>query len=182
MSARFYPPKGGLMAMAVIDPGKVQGEEGQYVKHEGVLSSLMCLAYEAKEQGKEVRFYYQGLIADGEEPVASKVIETWIPAGHVQPFHTHHTVHEMTLVMEGAILTVDSDTLSEDALKELVGTDALLTHGDVVGEHEMIIEGPGTRHTIVNHTDGYAVLVTVQTARMDIDKFSSDWHRDKPVA
>lgn len=180
MSARYYPEE-GKMAIAVIDPSLAFGEPGQYEQFTESVEDVLVRANAAKAEGKEVRLYYKGLQADGDEPVASQVIETWIPPRHVQPFHTHHRVHEMTLVMEGEILAVDDDQLDESDLKFCLGSPQLLTLGKIVGRHGMVVEGPGTRHTVVNHTDAYAVLVTVQTARLDIAEFPADWHRDKPA-
>lgn len=180
MVARFYPERGGVMALALINPKKAYGEAGQYQRFEGTPADLLKHAESARNGGFEVRLYYEGLVADGEEPVASKIIETWIPPGHVQPFHTHHTVHEMTLVIEGEIVTIDSDSLTEADVKAALAEGRLLRYGTVVGDHCMVIEGPGTRHTIVNASPVFAKLITVQTARMHLSAFPADWHRDKP--
>ncbi len=168
------------MALALINPKKAYGEEGQYLRLEGTPVNLLRRARSAKDGGFEIRLYYEGLVADGDEPIASKVIETWIPPGHVQPFHTHHTLHEMTIVLEGEIIAVDSDSMTEADLKASLVESGPYPHGEVIGDHQMIIEGPGARHTIVNATSAYAKLITVQTARMGLDEFPSDWHRDKP--
>lgn len=181
MPARFYPLK-GQMTIAVIDPTLALGENGQYQKFVGDDEEVLGIAALAKEARKEVRLYYQDLQAAGDELVASKIIETWIPPFHVQPFHTHHTLHEMTVVVEGAILAIDSDLLNERDLKRVIGTQELFKLGTIVHKHAMVIEGPGTRHTVVNHTAFYAVMITIQTARMGMDKFPSDWQRDKPAA
>ncbi|MGB4076461.1 MAG: hypothetical protein WBK28_02030 [Minisyncoccia bacterium] len=182
MSATFYPPKDGLLTIALIDPKKGFGETGQYTKYEGDLRDMIKHALAARTVGLEVRFYYRGLSSDQGEKVASQVIETWIPPEHVQPFHTHHTLHEMTLIIEGEVVAVDSDTLSEEDLRASLRDGSLLSHGAVVRTHEMVIEGPGTRHTIVNATYAYAKLITVQTARMSLSDFPSDWHRDAPAS
>lgn len=181
MGAIFVPSEATPLKVAVIDPGIPFGEPGQYTSLSGTPEELLAGAYRAKESGKEVRLYYQGLKASNGESVATKVIETWIPPGHVQPFHTHHQVHEMTLVIEGVILAIDDESLTEEEIRNSI---AVLEGKDVrqLAVHDMIIEGPGTRHTIANPIHQYARIVTVQTARMPIESFSSDWHRDKPAA
>lgn len=163
------------MELAVIDPKKSYGEPGQYTKHAGPMSCLQTTAEIARAAGCELRWYYKSLeTADG-EPVASQVIVTEIPPGHVQPFHTHHRIHEMTIVEKGQIIAVDSETLTEADLAELGEV------GRIVSAGQMVIEGPGTRHTILNWTDSYARLYTIQTARIGLSEFPHDWHRDKPV-
>ncbi len=177
MGARFFPPEGGLMAVAIIDPTKAHGVDGQYRKFEGLRDAMLARAEEARAEGFEVRLYYRGLENDQGDKVASVIIETWIPPGHVQPFHTHKTLDEVTLVTEGSILAIDSPYMTENDVRlDLRAGDR--SFDTVVPTHGVVVEGPGTRHTVANPTDAYATLVTVQTARMPIDSFPSDWERD----
>ena len=165
------------ISIAVIDPKKVYGEEGQYTQYKGTLTELQKYADEAIAKLMEVRWYYKQLSTRDDEAIASQVIITMIPPGHVQPFHTHYMLHEMTLVEEGQIVAVDSETLTEkDSVSDLVAA------GVHIKVNQMVIEGPGTRHTICNNGSSYARLVTIQTARIGIEEFPQDWSRDKSPA
>jgi len=172
MAMKIFPQQ-GKAKIAVIDPAKAFGEAGQYVTNEGDISDLQELALLAKGVGKEIRWYFRNLdTADG-EMVATQVIVTEIPPGHVQPFHTHETLHEATLVLVGSICAIDSDKLHEHDDEQ-----GLKAAGVTLGPMQMVIEGPGTRHTIMNVGQEYALLVTTQTARIPLTEFPHDWHRD----
>lgn len=171
------PDNGQLLKIAIIDPAKKYGEEGQYVTYEGSLEELEDVAEKARWTRKEVRWYYRDLRDDSDDPVASQVIVTEIPPGHIQPFHTHRTLHEVTIVMHGEIRAVDSDHLEEGSPAR-----ELFDAGRVIKERCMVVEGPGTRHTIYNTSQNYATMVTIQTARIPLDEFPHDWERDKPKA
>lgn len=177
MGMKVLPAYGEPIGIAIIDPNKQYGEEGQYVSHSLPLCDARKYAATARQEGKEIRWYYRSIVADGDEPVASQVIVTEIPPGHIQPFHSHNTLHEMTLVMSGMIVAVDDPELDESA-----GIEALLERAErkeTIAQGQMVIEGPGTNHTILNLTGSYATLVTIQTARIPLTEFPHDWVRDK---
>lgn len=167
-------PGGNPLKIAIINPKKAYGDDGQYVSCEGSTEEMIRQAANARAEGCEIRWYYKGLETQNGEAIASQIIVTEIPSGHTQPFHTHHTLHEMTLVLAGQIVAIDSDTLTEQSSR-----DELARTGKLIGIMEMVIEGPGTRHTIANFGDTYAQLVTVQSARIPLEEFPQDWHRDK---
>lgn len=168
---KIVPAKGELHHITIIDPSKRFGEEGQAQKYSGTLEEMTEKVHEAQAKGMEIRQYYRSLETNGGEKIASQIIVTHIPPGHVQPFHTHNQIHEMTLVKEGEILAIDSEEFTEDQKW------MLRAYGEPVYAGQMVIEGPGTRHTIMNDSNAYALLETVQTAKMDIDRFPKDWCR-----
>lgn len=157
--------------VAIIDPGKKYGEPGQYQKYSNDFPELAKIVNQALGFGREVRCYYHGLTASDGEPIASKLIVTHVPPGHVQPFHTHETLHEMTVVALGRIVAVDSETLTE------ADKDAILEQGARLEIGDMVVEDPGIRHTIMNPGPAYAIIYTVQTARIPLEKFPADWKR-----
>lgn len=168
-------PIGEAFKIAVIDPSKPFGAEGQYVGYEGPIERLNRLAALACREGKEVRRYYRDLSTfAGGETVASQIILTDIPPGHVQPFHTHKTLHEISLTTAGEIISVESDDLTETTpLMQLVEV------GEVVPVGKLVVQDCEVRHTVLNASDAYATFVTIQTARIPLAKFPHDWHRDK---
>ena len=171
----ILPNADRLMRVALIDPRLAFGQPGQYESFEGPTTEILARASAGALQGLEVRYYYRNLATTLGELVASQLIITHIPAGHVQPFHTHHTLHEFTIVMEGSVIAVDSDTLSES------DGSAIRTTGRHMGVMDMVIEDPGVRHTIMNPNACHAITYTVQTARIPLAQFPHDWVRDKPV-
>ena len=173
MSMKIFPER-GKTKIAIINPAKKFGDAGQYITQEGSIKDMEMLAVEARRTKKEIRWYYRDLVTAADETVASQIIVTEIPPKHVQPFHTHHTLHEVTLVISGQIAAIDSKFLSENVRFETLKENA----GAILGPMQMVVEGPGTRHTIMNVGEEYALLVTTQTARIPLEEFPHDWHRD----
>jgi len=166
---RVIPNKGH--EIAVIDPSKKYGEDGQYRKYSSDRPDLEEIIARALACGCEIRYYYHGLTTSDGEPIASKLVVTHVPPGHVQPFHTHGTLHEMTIVTWGCIIAVDSDALTE------ADKDAILKQGTRLTNGDMVVEDPGVRHTVMNPGPAYAIIYTVQTARIPLEKFPADWKR-----
>lgn len=169
----------GFQGIAVIDPSKAYGEDGQYESYPGNHLDLETVITKARSINHEIRYYYKNLIAGDGEPIASQVIVTEIPPLHVQPFHTHEQLHEMTIVNEGLIAAIDHETMTEEEARQLmlhrVNITPLL---EVLGVGDMVVEDPGIRHTIMNPVDrAYAKIVTVQTARIPLEEFPHDWIR-----
>ena len=160
-----------LMKVAVIDPGLEYGQPGQYVSFEG--SEALRKASLGQLDRKEVRYYYKNLATSSGEPIPSQLIITHIPPGHVQPFHTHESLHEHTIVAEGNIIAIDSETLLEKDVEEIRRL------GTLLGVLDMVVEDPGVRHTIMNPNQCRAVTYTIQTARIPLAEFPHDWVRDK---
>jgi quercetin dioxygenase-like cupin family protein len=175
MSTRFIP-EGYPNKLAIIDPQKAVGEDGQYRAHTGAFEDMWKTAETARALGMEIRWYYD----QGIGTAAPRIIITEIPAGHIQPFHHHEATLETTLVVSGEIIAVESDTLTEQQCR-LMGYDEMLKLGRRLGPQQMVVAMPDVRHTILNKTERGAVLVTIQTATSPRDSFSSDWHRKEPV-
>lgn len=163
--------KKGLNGIAIIDPKKKFGEAGQYVSYQGNESNLFEEIALAKVASKEVRYYYKKIQTNSGENIPCQIIVTEIPPRHVQPFHTHETLHEISVVDEGSILVIDSNSLGETDTKEI------LKNGVILHEQDVVIEDPGIRHTVMNHTERYARFTTIQAARIPIEQFPADWKR-----
>ena len=163
--------KKNLLSIAVIDPLKKVGEPGQYVKYSGKETDFAKIILIARFAKKEIRYYYNDLITNGGEAIPAKVIITEVPPGHIQPFHTHDKVYELTVINEGKLTVIDSQALQENDIEEI------MRQGESIEKGDMIIEDPGIRHTVMNQTDTYVVMTTIQVARIPFEQFSADWKR-----
>ncbi|HEY9585354.1 MAG TPA: cupin domain-containing protein [Candidatus Paceibacterota bacterium] len=163
--------KKGHSGVAVIDPKKRAGEPGQYVKWGADDPDLALVLSAARSAGCEIRYYFNDVKTIAGEVIPLKIVVTEIPPGHVQPFHIHETVHEVSVVNEGTITEIESDVLEESDVAVLKKAGTKLSAGDTV------VDEPEKRHTIANFTRKYAKFTTTQSARMAREKFSSDWKR-----
>lgn len=162
----------GLLEVAIIDPEKKVGEDGQRLIFRSGNPELEKVVITAKIKGREIRYYYKDLTTMNGEVLPCKIVVTEIPGGHVQPFHSHEKIHECSIVNEGSIIVIDDDGLLED------DKDRIRQKGIVLNAGDMVIEDPNIRHTIMNHTDVYARFTTTQVARgMLFEKFEGDWKR-----
>lgn len=159
-----------LAFIAIIDPKKKHKEDGQYVLYKGADPDRFKIIAAAKEAKKEIRYYYKELATSNGEKIPCQIIITEIPPKHVQPFHTHLSIHEINVVNEGSVMAIDSPISKED-------DPAIFTQGIILNEGDGVTEDTGKRHTIANHTDQYAIFTTTQVARMDIEQFPADWKR-----
>lgn len=164
---------GNKIDVAVVDPSMEYGQTDQYVKYSGNKEDLSNIIFAARNQKKEIRYYYKGLSTEEGELISANLIITEIPSGHIQPFHTHEKIHEFTLVNKGIIVAVDSENFQEGELEEIK------KQGKLLKEWDMVIEEPEVRHTILNPSDEYAILTTVQTARIPMEDFPTDWKGKK---
>lgn len=164
--------KSNLLRIAVINPLKKVGEKDQYVTYSGKETALISKILAARLTRKEIRYYYQDLVTTDGEVIPLKMIITETPPGHVQPFHIHENVHEVTLINKGEMIAIESKTLRESDLEEIKKGGELLKEGD------MVIEDPEVRHTHMNASDEYIVTTTIQAARrVPFEKFFADWKR-----
>ncbi len=171
----------GLLRIAVIDPAKKFGEPGQYVAYDTAKNPKLnaaAIMVAAWCERKEVRYYYHEMLTGGDEPVPAKLIITEIPPGHVQPFHTHLDVHEVTTVVEGELIAIESPDLTEEDWVTIAAKGEILQPGDSV------VEDPGVRHTVMNRDpERYCVISTLQVGRvLTPERFESDWVREEPQA
>ena len=160
--------KKGSEGIAIIDPNKSFGEEGQYVSY-GPDTDFESIVKEERVKGKEIRYYSKHIDTSDGEVLPIKLIITEIPPGHIQPFHTHEKIHEATTVIAGKIVAIDSERL------ETKNQEEIFSKGTSLEEDETIVEDPNIRHTVANFGEQYAVIYTIQAARIPFSNFESDW-------
>lgn len=160
----------GAQKVAIIDPNKKMGEAGQYVAYPGDHDRLDIIILTARNEGMEIRHYLTE-VSDGKgETVPIKVIMTEIPDGHVQPFHTHTNVHEISTVLQGQLTAIDSATLTESAHEEIreLGT-TVVQGGSVIADR-------GVRHTVANFSGMRTVFITENVLPLPAgEDFEPDW-------
>lgn len=182
----------GADGIAFVDPRKAYGQPGQYKAYRGPQfhdlddGQRMAMIAAAMARGDEVRLYYReinqsefpGLIINSEHSdvlFRPLLIVTYIPPGHVQPFHLHEKLIELTLVNKGKLIAISSDSLMEEDFHLLVAEGKMLSEGDVV------VEPPGSRHTILNPESAYTFITTIQIPvegyLADPGTYQNDWSR-----
>ena len=159
----------GFSKAAVINTTKKYGDTGQYrllsAKNEGLKATLAT----ARKNHFELRYDYDLIKAAGKK-LPFRFIVTEIPPGYVQPFHTHRNLHELTIVLEGSILYIESDSLTEGHQKsELKKKGMKLSLGDLV------IDDTIKRHTIANFSKTYARVITIQSSKKEGANLVTDW-------
>jgi quercetin dioxygenase-like cupin family protein len=159
--------KAGYEGVAIIDSKKKAGEEGQFVSIAKDNPDLLTIVMAARMDGKEIRWYYRNLVTYQGKKVPARMIITEIPSGHIQPWHTHESIHELSVVYEGQIVNVEAP--------ETMDLDEIAKRGTILNKGDMVIEDPGVRHTIANPFPSRAVFSTVQVANIPIDQFNIDW-------
>ncbi|MBI2624119.1 cupin domain-containing protein [Candidatus Parcubacteria bacterium] len=169
----------GMEEIAVIDPRKKYGESGQYVSYDCTKDpklNIVAILAAARAERMEIRYYYRKMTSMAGESVPVKVIITEIPPGHVQPFHTHLLIHEVTHVDEGELIAIESADLTEEDWALIV------TQGEVLNPGDTVLEEPGVRHTVMNRDpERYCLITTVQADRtISPEQFKSDWIREEP--
>jgi quercetin dioxygenase-like cupin family protein len=159
------------LEVAIIDPRKRIGEEGQYVRYKGDHPYLDQILDEARTAGLEIRRYVENIAARGGGIVPLKYVLTEVPPMHVQPFHSHTNVDEINLVNSGEIYFIESETLSESDTEQIRELGTLLRAGDVV------VSEAEKRHTVANLSDRYAFLIGTISAKDSVAEFRPDWKR-----
>ena len=159
------------LEIAVIDPRKNIGEEGQYVRYQGDHPGLDSLLVQAREDGMEIRRYVENITAQGGGVIPLKYVITEVPPMHVQPFHSHSNVDEINLIGSGEVYFIESDSLSENEIDQLREQGIVLCSGDVV------ISETGKCHTIANLSDAYASIIGTLSAQDAVPEFRPDWKR-----
>lgn len=164
--------KPGYSKVAFVDTKKRFGEKGQYTTIASRNKRIKHYIASARKAGHEIRYDYYDIEA-GKGMLPYRVIITDVPAKHVQPFHAHQHLHEMTIVSEGEIYYIESDTLSEDTDSKAL----LKRHGKKLTIGDMIVDDTGARHTIANFSHKSARLITIQSEKKEIKALQADWIR-----
>ena len=160
----------GFSKVAVIDTAKKYGDKGQYRLLSSSRKGLKRELTKAKKSKFEVRYDYDLMKAGGKK-LPFRFIITDIPPGHIQPFHKHKNLHELTIVLEGDILYIESDKLSESqsSRNKIKKTGMRLSVGDLV------IDDKIKRHTVANFSKSYARMITIQSAKKKGANLIRDW-------
>ena len=115
---------------------------------------------EAMDRSAEIRWYYI--------PCSSlEIIRTALPPKYEQPWHSHKSIHEATLVLEGHVLVL---SMKDETIKEVD-----LAPGDLV----VLDTNPEIYHTMKNTTKKYATTMTLKYVgpeKKDEKLFQKDWH------
>ncbi len=162
----------GFVKVAIINPKKEYGEKDQYRSFPASFKNLSGVLNLAKKNFFEIRHDYYDIKAD-KERLPYRVIITEIPPGHVQPFHLHKNLHEMTIVTEGEIFYIESESFSESEKNKLV----FKKKGKKMKTGDLVVDDKGKRHTVANFSKKYAKMITIQSARKNVDIVSADWIR-----
>lgn len=159
------------LEVAIIDPKKKVGEEGQYVRYRGNHHDLDLILDQARTDGLEIRRYVENIPAEGGGTIPLKYVMTEVPPMHVQPFHSHTTVDEINLISSGEVYFIESDTLAENDIE------ALRAHGTLLRPGDAVVSESGKRHTVANLSGGYAHLIGTISAKRSVPGFQPDWKR-----
>ena len=162
----------GFSKTAIIDTTKKYGDIGQYRLLSAFKKGLKTELAHAKKNRFEVRYDYD-LIKAGNKKLPFRFIITDIPPGHIQPFHTHQNLHEVTIVLNGNIWYIENEKLSEIASNrsELKKKGVGLSVGDLV------IDDKIKRHTVANFSRAYARMITIQSSKKEGANLVRDWIR-----
>ena len=160
----------GFSKAAIIDTTKKYGEKGQYNLFSSSAKGLQNILANAKKKHLEIRHDYDLIKVMGKK-LPFRFIITDIPPGHVQPFHKHKALHELTIVLAGEIFYIESNKLSEETStkSEIKKSGIKLTEGDLV------IDDKIKRHTIANFSKTYARMITIQSAKKGGTNLITDW-------
>jgi len=159
------------LEVAIIDPGKKIGEEGQYLRYSGSSPSLAEIINDARGKGFEIRSYVENIPSENGGIIPLKYVITEIPPMHVQPFHSHTNVDEINLISSGEVHFIESDTLSEKDI------DLIRAQGIVMRDGDVVVSSSGKRHTVANLSDKYAFIIGTISAKNSVHEFKPDWQR-----
>ncbi len=162
------------LGVAIINPRKAVGENGQYHRYDGNHSGLDRILDHARASGFEIRRYVENIAARDGGIVPIKYVLTELPPMYVQPFHSHHNVDEINLIQFGEAFFIESDTLTEHDIDAIRQTGALLRGGDVV------VSESGKRHTVANLSKKYVHIIGTISAKESVTEFKPDWIRLLP--
>lgn len=158
-----------ILEVAIIDPQKALGEDGQYARYRGDHPNLDIILNRARTAGMEIRRYVENIAAPAGGVIPLKYVITEVPPGHVQPFHSHTNVDEINLVNTGEVYFIESETIGESDIDSIREQGILLRSGDVV------LSEPEKRHTVANLSGEYAHLIGTISAKGSVSEFRPDW-------
>lgn len=159
------------LEVAVIDPSKKIGEEGQYSRYIGSYPGLEKILEEARINNFEIRSYVDRISSEDGGVIPLKYVITEVPPMHVQPFHSHTNVDEINLISAGEVYFIESETLMENEI------DSIRSQGVFVKSGDAVVSGSGKRHTVANFSNKYALLIGTISAKSSVPEFSPDWRR-----
>jgi len=159
------------LEVAIIDPKKKIGEEGQYIRYRGDHPNLEQILTDARAGNKEIRQYVENIEAEEGGIIPLKYVITEVPPEHVQPFHSHTNVDEINLINAGEVYFIESETLTEQDVESIREQGTLLRSGDAV------ISSSDKRHTVANLSGAYAFLIGTISAKESAAEFKPDWRR-----
>jgi quercetin dioxygenase-like cupin family protein len=159
------------LEVALIDPKKKIGEEGQYVRYRGDHPGLEEILAHARASNLEIRRYVENIAAENGGVIPLKYVITEVPPGHVQPFHSHTNVDEINLINSGEVYFIESETLTEQDVGSIREQGTLLRAGDV------IVSSSDKRHTVANLSGSYVLLIGTISAKESAAEFKPDWRR-----
>ncbi|TSC54581.1 MAG: hypothetical protein LiPW30_47 [Parcubacteria group bacterium LiPW_30] len=160
----------GFSKAAVIDTTKKYGEKGQYKLFSSSSFGLKNILVNAKKKNFEVRHDYDLIKVMGKK-LPFRFIVTDIPPRHIQPFHTHKSLHEITIVISGEIFYIESNKLSEINTSK----SEIKKNGTKLVEGDLVIDDKIKRHTIANFSKKYARMITIQSAKKTGINLVTDW-------
>ena len=149
--------RGQEQDLMIIDPSRAVGEPGRcrmesYVG-QGQRDAALCLA---RAYNRELRRHFGPLTDSDTLPIPLRIAIEEIPPGHVQPFHANGAEYEVVIVLQGTVLAVESETLTEE------NPFAVFEQGILLHERDMLVEELGVRYTIANlYSDIYAVVLRI---------------------
>lgn len=159
------------LEVAIIDPKKKVGEEGQYVRYQGNHPDIEQVLVRARTDGKEIRRYVEHIVAEDGGIVPVKYVTVEVPPRYVQPFHSHTNVDEIDLISSGELYFIENDSLTEHDIDHIRELGMRLQPGDVV------VTSPGKRHTVANLSDTYAFIIGAISSKESVPEFQPDWKR-----
>lgn len=160
-----------VLEIAIIDPSKKLGDEGQYKRYRGDNPDIDSILRDARDAEHEIRCYVENIPSGDTGTVPLKYVITDVPPGHVQPFHRHSAVDEINLIEKGEAYFIESDTIEEDDKEMIRKEGTLLRAGDVV------VSTSGKRHTLANLSNEYAHIIGTISAKSSTTEFKPDWIR-----
>ena len=164
--------------VAIVDPGKEVGEEGQFEVYESGDKRIPKLIANTNNEFKRIDYIFKEFDVGEGVKLGLEIVERKLRPGMVMLFHWHEHYHEITIVKKGKAGFIVNNELSEDYDKIMKSDHVVLKKGSV------IIFRPGERHAIFNPGMLTTSLITIHTlqgrfptAPYQFKEMPDDWHR-----